>query len=307
MPARDFSGVGLRIYRVPIHAMDLRSKAFVAVILILGLYVLVSSAPLSNIHDPFRFAIYLGAGLIAACVKVTLPGVDGTMSLLFLFVLMGVLELNLSENLLIGAAAATAQRYWKANHRPTTVQLLFNVASIVMAIYAADRTYHSTLLKSLEIHRALLLAGAAGAFFVTNTLPVAAIISLTEKKPLHQVWHECYFWSFPFYMVGAGVAGSFHYLKTSAGWQSALLVVPIAYVMYRSYWLYLDKFEERKRHAEILSAAANRLKAVLESTTDYVLAVDRDWRITYMNQRAQTHLSGGQTLVGQTLWGAFPD
>src|SRR5881628_3092358 len=223
--------------------MDLKSKVFVAVISSLGLFALLSSDPLSNIHDPFRFAIYLGAGLIAACVKVTLPGVNGTMSLLFLFVLIGVLELSLPENLVIGAAAATAQRYWKANNRPTAIQLLFNVASMLIAIYAADRTYHSTLLKSIELHPALLLAAAALAFFVTNTMPVAAIISLTETKPLRQVWRDCYFWSFPYYMVGAGVAVGFHNLKASAGWQSALLLVPVVYVIYRSYWLYLYKLE----------------------------------------------------------------
>src|SRR5437588_12427521 len=89
--------------------MDLRSKALVVAIASLGILALVSSDPLSNIHDPFRFAIYLGAGLIAACVKVTLPGVNGTMSLLFLFVLIGVVELSLPENLLIGAAAAMVQ------------------------------------------------------------------------------------------------------------------------------------------------------------------------------------------------------
>jgi len=71
---------------------------------------------------------------------------------------------------------------------------------MLIAIYAADRTYHSALLKSIELHPALLLAAAALAFFLTNTFPVAAIISLTEKKPFRQVWRDCYFWSFPYYM-----------------------------------------------------------------------------------------------------------
>jgi len=57
----------------------------------------------------------------------------------------------------------------------------------------------------------------------------------------------------------------------------------------------------------VVRAAADRVKAVLESTTDCVIAVDWNWGITYMNQRAQTRLSGGQTLVGQTFWEAFPD
>jgi len=34
---------------------------------------------------------------------------------------------------------------------------------------------------------------------------VAAVISLTERRSLRKIWSECYFWSFPYYLVGAGL------------------------------------------------------------------------------------------------------
>jgi signal transduction histidine kinase len=52
---------------------------------------------------------------------------------------------------------------------------------------------------------------------------------------------------------------------------------------------------------------ATRLTSVLESTTDGVLALDRDWRITYLNRRAAARVAGGRDLVGQTFWASFPD
>ena len=51
----------------------------------------------------------------------------------------------------------------------------------------------------------LMLAVAACAYFLINTVPVAVVISLTEGKPLRSIWAQCYFWSFPYYLAGAAL------------------------------------------------------------------------------------------------------
>jgi nitrogen-specific signal transduction histidine kinase/HAMP domain-containing protein len=61
---------------------------------------------------------------------------------------------------------------------------------------------------------------------------------------------------------------------------------------------------EAKRRAE---EAAARIITVFESTTDSVLLVDRDWRISYANERAKAQLAEGSDLIGIDLWQAFPD
>ena len=91
-----------------------------------------------------------------------------------------------------------------------------------------------------------------------------------------ETWRTCYFWSFPYYFGGACVAGLYTYLTRSAGWQASILTLPIIYLVYRSYRLYLDHLEEGRAHAEQLEAAAKRLNSVLESTTDYVFAISSD-------------------------------
>jgi diguanylate cyclase (GGDEF)-like protein/PAS domain S-box-containing protein len=54
--------------------------------------------------------------------------------------------------------------------------------------------------------------------------------------------------------------------------------------------------------------AEKRLSSVLDSTTDSVIVLDHDWRITYMNQRANALVGTGRNLdVGVRLWDAFPD
>src|SRR6266513_2143079 len=61
---------------------------------------------------------------------------------------------------------------------------------------------------------------------------------------------ECYFWSFPYYLVGAGLAGVVGWLNGKFGWQASLLVVPVIYLIYRSYRLYLGRLEDEKKHVE---------------------------------------------------------
>jgi diguanylate cyclase (GGDEF)-like protein/PAS domain S-box-containing protein len=64
---------------------------------------------------------------------------------------------------------------------------------------------------------------------------------------------------------------------------------------------------EKKRVEAQARALTDRLSSVLESTMDSVAVVDRDWRIAYMNSRAQEQISGGHDRRGESIWSVFPD
>ena len=49
---------------------------------------------------------------------------------------------------------------------------------------------------------------AATVYFIVNAGSIATVISLSERRPLTQILVDCYFWSFPYYLVGAGIAGA---------------------------------------------------------------------------------------------------
>lgn len=60
-------------------------------------------------------------------------------------------------------------------------------------------------------------------------------------------------------------------------------------------------------HAEeSRAAAALQLQRVLEATTDAVIYLDRDWRITYMNRRAKEILAPTKNILGNSFWETFP-
>ena len=62
---------------------------------------------------------------------------------------------------------------------------------------------------------------------------------------------------------------------------------------------------ERVRAGE--RTIARRLTSVLESTTDSVVVLDRDWRITYANTRAIRGLKPRKLKVGRCLWDLYPE
>src|SRR5450755_2013400 len=220
--------------------------------------VAVSSLAWSFVHwhsgDPVKFACYLIAALVASSLKVTLPRIDGTLSVNFLFTLLGILELSLPETLLIVLACTLGQAYWKPARQVKVVQLAFNWAQLTVSSAIAYTAYK--LVAHYVFHAtgplALLVAGIT--LFACNTAAMALIIGLTEHKPFPKVWADSYLWSFPYYMVGAAAAGLVHFLNGHIGWQSSLLVLPPIYLMYRSYRLYLGKLETEKQHAEQVSS-----------------------------------------------------
>jgi putative nucleotidyltransferase with HDIG domain len=203
--------------------------------------------------DPIKFACYMAAALLASSLKVSLPGIEGTMSMNFLFTLLGILELSLAETLLIGLGRTLGQFYWKPARQPKPVQLVFNLSQVTVCSAAAYGAYQLVSLHVLHGPGPLALLAAAITHFLFSTAAMSTIIGLTEDKPMWRVCTESYLWLFPYYLVGAAVAGLISFLNRHIGWQASLLVLPPIYLMYRSYRLYLGKLEAEKQHAEKVS------------------------------------------------------
>ena len=259
--------------------MSFAPRAFIAIVVLCGTSVLTYTVFHGNSQNPLKFFCYLVIALIASRLKVNLPGITGTMSVNFLFLLLGVLELSFAETMALGCAAVVVQCFDR--DRPMPVQIAFNVCSTALAIAATFASYRFSLFHRLVSNPSTLLFLAACVYFVANTVPVAAVISLTERRSLRQIWTECYFWSFPYYLVGAGVAGMMSWLHDFTDWQTSLLILPVVYLMYRSYRLYLGKLEDEKRHVEemadlhmrTIEALALAIEAKDQTTHDHLQRV----------------------------------
>ena len=231
--------------------------------------------------DPVKFACYLIAALLASPLKMGLPGVEGTLSVNFLFTLLGILELNLPETLAIGVASTLAQFYWKPARQIKGVQLVFNLSQVAVSSAIAYGAYQLVVARVPHATAPLALLAATIVQFGCNTGATSTIIGLTEEKSIAKVWGDSHLWLFPYYLVGAAVAGLVHFLNAYIGWQSSLLVLPPIYLMYRSYRLYLGKLETEKVHAEQVSrlhlrtieALALAIEAKDETTAEHLQRV----------------------------------
>ncbi len=186
--------------------------------------------------DPARYALYLVLGVFGSTLKVRLPKIQGTISLQFLFVLLAVAQFTLCETLILACLSTLMQSVWRTRTQPRLVQVTFNVAALAISTIAAYRGSHALAqLNNLPA----LLASAACIYYVANAGLVSLVLSLVTERPFYQVWHQCYLWTFPYYLVGAGIAGLVSVSGSIVGWKPALFVLPIMYLVYWYYRIYV--------------------------------------------------------------------
>jgi diguanylate cyclase (GGDEF)-like protein/putative nucleotidyltransferase with HDIG domain len=229
--------------------------------------------------------------ILASGLKVQLPGIDGTMSVNFLFILLGVMELSLPETLVIGCTATLVQSVWQARKRLDPVKVLFNVAGMMANASALTYISFHWLSARFGSNKPILLMVAALVFFFANTLPISVVIALTEGKSSRKVWSECYFWSFPYYLVGAAAVGLVGIVNRAAGWETSLLVLPLIYWVYRSYRLYLGRLEAEKERVEVEKRHVEEIASLNMRTIEALaLAIEAKDHTTHTHlQRVRTY------------------
>jgi diguanylate cyclase (GGDEF)-like protein/putative nucleotidyltransferase with HDIG domain len=226
------------------------AASFILLQVVIGLPLLPYALLHWHTESGLRFACFFAVALAASLFKVRLPGIEATMSANFLFILVGILDLPYPETLLMGCFGGLVQSIWDSKPRPRLIQILFNFANLSISITAANLVFHSRSASHLGLGWPLLLVSASTTYFAINTMSVSGIIALTQRRNPLLVWKECYLWSFPYYLLGAMIAGGVSLINRAFGWQFAILVLPLVYWMYRSYRIYLDRLEAEKKHTE---------------------------------------------------------
>jgi putative nucleotidyltransferase with HDIG domain len=220
------------------------SSFYVAANIALGAAVVVWATLNWHSHDPLRSLAFITTALLASTLKVRLPGVTGTASVLALFVLISIVNLSLSEAIAIGALSMLAQCTWRTKLRPKPVQVAFSVCSFATAIYLTSIVYTYTRGRFPEPVGLGLLTLT---FFITNTFPVAGIISLTEEKRFLTVWSG-YRWLLPCYAVGASLAWLVGTFPSAVQWELPVICLPLVYLVHRSSRTHIVQVEQEKKH-----------------------------------------------------------
>jgi putative nucleotidyltransferase with HDIG domain len=241
-----------------------------------GCLLLVSGPPS---HDWGRFAVYLAVILLSAEMKVAMPKGDGTMSVNFPFILLGILQLSPLQAVALAAVSVFAQCRIHVLKPFTLAQVAFNLSSVTASTALACLAFSSSSRYGLELAAALALA--ATVYFFTNTIPVAIAIAWSSGEHAFELWRRRYPWFLPFYLVGAFLAAIVHLTSIHLGWMTSLLIIPTVYTIHRAYRTQIASILARQKHLEEMKAVHLRtiealglaIEAKDQGTHDHLLRV----------------------------------
>jgi hypothetical protein len=231
-------------------SLSTKPKMLVGLVVLFGIGILLQ-VPLTWGHPAYgRFTGTFLVALFAARLRVSLPKLTGSMSVNLPFILLALSELSLAEALLITGASTLVQCLWSENSQQKPIKIAFNVGVTVMAAQAAWFTMQATP------NTGLGLALGALAYLLVNTIPVAAIIVLTESGHLFGTWRQILQLTFPYFVLAAGVAGLAKLATHAFAWYIPLLILPLMFLVQRSFTLYFQTLREHSGQGSYAMAAS---------------------------------------------------
>ncbi len=239
------------------------AKAYIAVIGALATAVLGAVAYRWNSENLVHFVLFYSLAMVASAMKIRLPGLKTTISINFVFILIGIALFSFSEAVLLGLGGALVQSLWRPLQRPKPVQIFFNGACLTVCTAAAFWASHTVpAFVGANSAAAMVVVGAC-VYMVLNTGLVSLVISLAQGQSLKQIWSQCYEWTFPYFLVGAAVAGLASAAGHGTNWGVTLLVVPVMYFVYVYYRMHivravLENISSASRENETSLAGASQ-------------------------------------------------
>jgi uncharacterized short protein YbdD (DUF466 family) len=99
---------------------------------------------------------------------------------------------------------------------------------------------------------------AAVTYFLANTAPVASIIGLTEGGNPFALWHKVFLWSFPNYVIGAGLTAIASAFTTVSGLATMAALMVVLFAVYQSYKTYVSQAQQTQPKAMTMAMSAGR-------------------------------------------------
>src|SRR6266853_2989799 len=133
--------------------MPIRARLYIALILTSGTLGLAEQLMHFRPSRPIQFWCYFLVTVLTSGLKIRLPMVFATLSVNFLFILVGIVQFSLPEAIVLGVAGTIIQCLWRPRSRPKPIRIAISTCSIGMAVLAAYLVIHGPLNSILgELH-----------------------------------------------------------------------------------------------------------------------------------------------------------
>src|SRR5258708_37848066 len=156
------------------------AKAYIAIIAAVATAVLIVVAARWTPENLSRFFLFFALAMVASAMKIRLPGFKTTISINFVFILIGIALFSFGETVLIGLGGALVQSFWKTQTRPKMVQVVFNAACVTVFTAAAFWASHAVAMLGLNSLAAMMVVGGCVGVAV-NTALLSMIIPSTPR------------------------------------------------------------------------------------------------------------------------------
>jgi putative nucleotidyltransferase with HDIG domain len=258
--------------------VPIRVKALVCIV-VTGAVASVSAIHGHPAQQWIHFSVYLVVILLSSGMKVELPRSEGTMSVNFPFIFLGILQLSPQQAVILAVCSVIAQCRFRVVKSFTIIQILFNVANVATATVLAWWTFAAIV--HLHPESAPALAVAATVYFLANTVPLALVLGWVSDTSPFMHWRQEFLWYLPFYLVGAMLAVLADFIGIHFGWLTSLLLIPMVYTVYRAYCGQVAMARDREQHIREVEALHMRtieglsmaIEAKDEGTHDHLMRV----------------------------------
>jgi len=208
-------------------------RTVATLVTILGFAYLADAILFLHSNHVTNFVLYALTGIAAALFMHWKTKRQTSFSVNLFLIPLGIVELTLPETVLLGAVGAIMCILTGGETRRVrdSVTLLANEATAAAAAFFA---YHSLMPGTGQTAATRLFLGSA-TYFVTSTFPKAVLTATALERRIGETWKHDYFWSFPFYLVGASAAGFLSIRNAFVHWEACVLTLPVLYVLYSAH------------------------------------------------------------------------
>lgn len=232
--------------------MTQSSKFFVAIVTAVALVALAASVVGSPWGHLPAFAMMLVITLVASRFKVSLPGLEGNVSVNLPFLLIAAVQFGAGEAIVLALLSTLVQSISNPMSARKLTQMQFNCATIMLATAAAQFAARSA--NSLIPASSMAVVAASVAYLAVNVGLVGAVIGMSDKRPVLHTVGQVFTLTFPHFVLGAGVA---HFLTSTASmsWTGATGALAVMILVYFSYRRVFAAQESKREQMQVLHTA----------------------------------------------------
>lgn len=225
-----------------------------------GCYAVVRTIMDLGPIDHAYFALMLFLAVVTAHTKVRLIG-GSSLSLLTTVVLLTLMMLGTKAALLVGVGGVMVQCMFPPR-RFIPHHLVFNIGMIALIVSMAGAGYYRAKDPFVGSMVASLL------YYIGNSVCVSLAVGLATRKSMFRLWHDNFLYTAPSFFVAGLLAHFAARLASSFPAAVLLVVVPILYLSYYSYRVYLRSLENEKKHAAEMAELFNSTLSTLALAID---------------------------------------